>query len=90
MGVYSHTLASYLPRYSLIIIIPPLKCFNPTMTFVELLWTLKVHSLGQSEDQVKVISYLHFILFVDIRGGLPSYGSFLCKHSWVKQSSQGR
>jgi hypothetical protein len=43
---------------------------------VEILWTLKGHSLGQSEDQVKVISYLHFILLVFILGGPLSYGSF--------------
>jgi hypothetical protein len=59
------------------------------MTFAELLWSLKGHSLGKSEGQVKVISHLPFILFVDIRGGLPYYGSFLCTPSWVKQRSKG-
>jgi hypothetical protein len=49
-----------------------MKYSNSTMAFVELLWTLKDHSLGQLEDQVKVISYLYFILFVDILGNLPS------------------
>jgi hypothetical protein len=57
------------------------------MTFVELLWTLKGHSLGQSEDQVKVILYLQFNLFVDIIGRLPSHGSFLYMHFWAGQSS---
>jgi hypothetical protein len=56
------------------------------MTFVDLLWTLKGHSLGQSEDQVKVISCLHFILLVDIIGGLSSFGSFFCKHSELSRS----
>jgi hypothetical protein len=64
--------------------------FQSTMNFVELLWTLKSHSLGQSEDRVKVISCLHFILLVDILGDPSYYGSFFCNHSWVKQSSQGR
>jgi hypothetical protein len=52
------------------------------MYFVELLWTLKGHSLGHSEDHVKVISYLHFILFVDILEGPSSYGCFLGEHFW--------
>jgi hypothetical protein len=37
------------------------------------------HSLGHPEDQVKMISYLHFIHFVDIPGNLPSYDAFFCK-----------
>jgi hypothetical protein len=63
----------------------------PAMYFVELLWTLKGHSLGQLEDHVKVISCLHFILLADILegplyygyflGNLPSYDAFLCKNS---------
>jgi hypothetical protein len=31
---------------------------------VELLWTLKSHSLGQSEDQVEMFSKLHFIPYL--------------------------
>jgi hypothetical protein len=45
---------------------------------VELLWTLKSHSLGQSEDQVKGVSCLHFILLVIILGVLH-----LMVHSFV-------
>jgi hypothetical protein len=52
------------------------------MYFVELLWTLKGHSLGQSEDQVKMISYLHFILIADILEGPSSYGCFLGEQFW--------
>jgi hypothetical protein len=56
---------------------------------VELLWTLKSRSLGQSEDQAKrslfgsirrpswEVSCLHYILLVDILEGSSSYGYFL-------------
>jgi hypothetical protein len=55
---------------------------NQQCSLVELLWTLKGHSLGQSEEHVKVIFYLHFILFADFLEVLLSYGCFLGEHFW--------
>jgi hypothetical protein len=49
---------------------------------MELLWTLKGHSLGQSEDHIKVIFCPHFILFADVLEVLLSYGCFLGEHFW--------
>jgi hypothetical protein len=35
---------------------------------VELLWTLKIHSLGQSEDQVEVVSFhILYLIFIDLQ-----------------------
>jgi hypothetical protein len=54
----------------------------PAMYFVELFWTLKGHSLGQSEDHVKVTFCPHFILFDNILEVILSYGCFRGDHFW--------
>jgi hypothetical protein len=63
VGVYSQTWTLYLPQELLEYNFAPLWSFHPTGSFVELLWTLRGHSLGQSKDQVKGVSCLHLILF---------------------------
>jgi hypothetical protein len=89
VGVYSQTWASSISQGGLSKLVFTVMR-QSIMNFVELLWTLMGHSLGQSEDQVRMISYLYFIPFVDIPGSLPYFSPFLCKHFWVKQSYQGR
>jgi hypothetical protein len=59
------------------------------MAFVELLWTLKSHSLDQLEDLVKMFSWLHFIPLFDLHR-LSILGlKLLVHHYWIDLNSEG-